>query len=522
MIFKIRHINIVWGIFCSLALGFFIASVSSSAVTKDQNQIALLEKKMLSDQTKKIQYKRGKIHSIKGSVWKKTKRIKKTANSLTIHKKGWYTLCVTTKSGKRKLTYLFLYKKTYDIPMNRMRKMEPGYYYVVSRKDSKQTVEIPKASLIRGEKVSLNKRNDCACQVWQLVPAGGSKFRLKNVNSGLYLACVKKRGVYTARQKAYAKKSKAQIFCLYEAGGSSSYIKSVESKKYLQFQEGNLAFTARKKKKDWKFEWEKTECPVSFATVANATYPVALPFGNSFTLQGRVYSRYTMTTLTAGVYDAAGRTVLQKKIEPDSCQCDLKQVDAAITFGKLTVGTYTYKVVVRDVTGRDIPLINREFTVGLQVPPGGMMLTYDSGLIARIGHQSNGTPLEKKACASYALAYCNAILSGVVSSPHNYWSGSDNVDCVWSRGGYTTKTYLSEQAVLQAAAAQLAAGKPCMIHVTGTTSQHWLTIVGCKKGAISLNLSASDFLALDPWDGRLITISDKYKVKTTYRLGIKS
>lgn len=148
-------------------------------------------------------------------------------------------------------------------------------------------------------------------------------------------------------------------------------------------------------------------------------------------------------------------------------------------------------------------------------------MTYDSSLISRIGHQSTGTALEKKACASYALAYCNAILSGTTPSPHSYWSSATNVDCVWSKGGYTTKAYASEQAVLQAAAAQIEAGKPCILHVTGNTEQHWLTVIGYKKNNSS-TFTASHLIAIDPWDGKVITVSDKYKVKSTYRLGIKS
>lgn len=505
-----------------LALGLFIAPVSSYAVAKDQDSIAVLEKKMLADQTKKLQYRKGKIRSVKASVWKKAKRIKKTADHLTIRKKGWYTLCITTRSGKRKLTQVYFARKTYEIPMNRTRQIGTGYYYIVPRTDQGKTVEIQNASVAKGGEAVVSKRADRACQVWQLESVGGKNFRLKNVNSGMYLSCVKKKGNYTVRQKAYAAKGKAQVFRLYEAGGRYTYLKSMESKKYLRQENGQLTFTDRKKRKDWKFRWEKTEHPVSYAMVTGATYPVELSPGSAFTLQGNVYSRYLMTALTAGVYNSSGTALLQKRTTPGSCSFDLKQIDAAITFGKLPVGTYTYKVVVRDVTGREIPLINRTFTVGVPLPAGSRMLTYDSSLIDRIGHQSTGTALEKKACASYALAYCNAILSGGAPSPHTYWVSETNVDCVWSRGGYTTKTYSSEQEVWQAAFDQLAAGKPCILHVTGTTQQHWLAVVGCKKSAFSPNVSASDFVALDPWDGRRITVGEKYKVKSTFRLGIKS
>lgn len=516
---RLKRIGII---LCSLALGLIIASVSSHATEKDAASISLLEKKMLADNTKKIQYRKGKIQSVTDRTWKKAKKIKKTADRLTIRKKGWYTLCVTTKSGKRKLTPVYFRKKTYDIPINRALGVSAGYYYVVPRENPDSAIEVRNASLAKGAAVSVWTRGDCACRVWKLEPAGGGKFRFQNANSGLYLTCMKKKGDYVVVQKAYVSKSKEQLFRLYEAGAGQTYIKCIGTKKYLQTEGNDLKFTDRKKKKAWKFKWEKTECPPSFAVITDATYPTELAEGTAFTLQGTINSRYTMTVLSAGVYDKAGKTILQKKTTPNSCFADLKAVDAAITFGKLPAGIYTYKVVVRDVAGKDITLINRGFTVGVVLNPGSKMLSYNTDLIDQIGHQSTGTALEKKACASYALAYCNAILTGTVTSPHSYWSSATNVDCVWSRGGYTTKAYSSEQLVLQAVYAQLAAGKPCILHVTGTTEQHWLAVVGCKKSTASPILTTADFVAIDPWDGRLITISDKYKVKSTFRLGVKS
>lgn len=519
---KIQHLKKTGMILCGLALGFMLTSVSSRAVEKDAGSISLLEKRMLADSTKKIQYRKGRIRSVADRTWKKAKKIKRTADHLKIGKKGWYTLCVTTKSGKRKLTPVYFRKKTYDIPMNRALGVSASYYYVVPRGNPESVVEVRNASLAKGAVVSVWTRGDCACRVWKLEPAGGTKFRLQNVNSGLYLTCVKKKGSYAALQKAYASKSKEQLFRLYEAGACQTYIKCIGTKNYLQAEGNEIKFSARKKKKAWKFKWEKTECPPSFALISNATYPTELKEGTAFTLQGTIHSRYTMTVLSAGVYDRTGKALLQKKSSPNSCFGDLKAVDAAITFGRLPAGTYTYKVVVRDAAGRDLTLINRVFTVGIVANPGSKMLSYNTNLIAQIGHQFTGTALEKKACASYALAYCNAILTGTVTSPHSYWSSATNVDCVWSKGGFTTKTYLSEQAVLQAAYAQLAAGKPCILHVTGTTEQHWLTVVGCRKTGVSPNLTTADFVAIDPWDGRVITISDKYKVKSTFRLGVKS
>ena len=519
---KMRQIRWMGIFFCMMALGFIMTPVSSCAVEKDAASISALEKKMLSPSTKKIQYRRGKIRSVAPSKWKKAQKISRTADSVAIKRKGWYTICVTTKSGKKKLTELYFYKKNYEITMNKRVRLPEGDYYIVPGGNKEYAVEVQNASLRSGGNVSIWKRGDCACRVWKLESAGGSKIRLKNVNSGLYLTCREKKGTYQAVQKKKSGKNENQIFSLYDAGAGYTYIKCKGTKQFLHVDGNDLEFSSRKRQKAWKYKWEQTGTPVSSAMVTGATYPTSLNAGSSFTLKGTVISRYTMTMLDAAVYDRTGKAVLQKKIYPYSCSATLKEIDSSITFGKLPSGAYTYKVVVRDVAGKDIPVINRTFTVGMISVFGGKTLSYDSGLIEKIGHQSNGTALEKKACASYALAYCNAILTGATPSPHTYWSSDTNVDCVWTKGGYMTLSYSSEQAVLQAAYTQLAAGKPSILHVTGSTAQHWITIIGCKKTTLTVGLSVSDFIAIDPWDGKVITVSDKYKVKTTYRLGVKS
>lgn len=519
MIVKMRKI-VGTGIFLvSLTLGLSMAPVFSHAMAKDAASIQTLEKKMVSPGTKTIRYRRGKIRSASDAAWQKAGLLAKSADEIMIPKKGWYTFCVTKKTGKRKLVCLYFDKKTYRIPINTQVKKAKGYYYLVPASDHSQAVEVQGAALSAGANVSVWNRGDAACRVWKLVSAGGSKYRLKNVNSGRYLACRKKNN--NAVQVKYSAKNKSQLFTLYDGGSGYTYIKCAGTKKFLHVDGNNLEFTARRWAKAWKFKWEKTDCPVSCAMVTGATYPTNLELGSAFPLRGSVNSRYTITVLGAAVYDRQGGIVLQKKIYPNSCFSNLKGIDAAMTFGKLASGTYTYKVAVRDVTGTDIPLISRTFTVGPILSTGGKTLVYDSSLIAAIGHQSTGTALEKKACASYALAYCNAILSGTAPSPHSYWSSASNVDCVWSKGGYTTKTYDSEQAVLQAAVAQIAAGKPCILHVTGNTEQHWLAVIGYKNNTSTI-LTASQLTAIDPWDGKVITVSDKYKIKTTYRLGIKS
>jgi hypothetical protein len=255
--------------------------------------------------------------------------------------------------------------------------------------------------------------------------------------------------------------------------------------------------------------------------VEGETYPVSLVCGKAFSLKGSVTSFYTIKSLTLRVVDGQGRVCLQKTAAPWACRYDLAEADAAMTFGRLAAGSYLYQVVIQDVTGRSAVAVNRAFVVYV---PGGAVartLIYNSDAVAAVGHQSGGNDLEKKACASYALAYCNAILTGTAVSPHTYWSSTTNVDCVWSRGGYTTGSYHSEQEVLQAAYGQLLANRPCILHVTGKTgNQHWVTLIGYRNVTTGV-LTAANFIGIDPWSGETVTVSDSYQVRNTYRLAYK-
>lgn len=502
------------------------------AATKDADSIAILQKKIVASSTKAIYYKKGKVKSLSYSTWKKAKKLPLSAKKLSINKKGWYSLLVVTKKGRKEICNVYFYKKGYDIPCNVSVKSKEGYYYIVPKINKKQAVEIQNASLTKGANASVWLRGDSACRSWKLESAGGRTFRLKNVNSGYYLSDTltgKKAG--NAIQTEYSVKSHAQLFRAYSAGAGYVYLRCLGSKKYLSVEGNNLVFSERKDKKAWKFKMRETLCPSSLVTIADGTYPSAIEEGSAFTLEGMVNSRYTIRTLSIRIVDRSGKIVLSKSVNPNSCFYNIKEIDSAITFGKLSAGEYSYRIVVKDTTGKELVWVNQSFRVTPPVttlaPIGtasNRTLTYNINLIQAVGYQSVGTALEKKACASYALAYCNAILNNSAPSPHSYWMSSTDVNCVWSKGGYTCASggYGSEPAVLQAAYSQIVAGKPCILHVTGNTEQHWLCVIGYKNVSSVQALSAANFIAIDPWDGNVITVSSKYKIKNTYRLGIKS
>lgn len=501
-----------------LQTGTSFAATGSKASSLEQ-----LEKAMVSSKTKKIQYRVGKITSPGERYWRSAKRISLSASKLKIRKKGSYTFRITKTSGKSRLFTLQLKKMTYPITVNTSVKQNKGHYLLISKSNTTHAFGVRESSLLKGSEIVQQPKGQTAAGIWQLEPAGGSKFRLKNSNSGLYLTGKKTKQKTVITQKKLDASNKGQLYRCYSAGGAWYYIKNVLTKEFLSAERGILSGTLRHNDKAWKFQLMKVPQPESRITVTGETYPVSLICGKAFSLKGVVTSIYTMKSLTAQVVDSQGKICIQKTVAPMACQYDLTGVDASMTFGKLAAGSYTYQVVVQDVTGKSVAAVNRNFVVYV---PGGTIaktLIYNAAAVAATGHQSTGNELEKKACASYALAYCNAILTGAAVNPHTYWSSSTNVDCVWSRGGYTTSTYGSEQEVLQAAYGQLLAEKPCILHVTGKTgNQHWVTLIGYRNVTAGTTLTAANFVAIDPWSGQTIIVSDSYQVRNTYRLAYKN
>ena len=517
---KVQKFVMFAGLFFMLVLGEAFLSTEGRAAVKDTDYIVQIEKKMLSASTVKIQYRRGKIKQVKNSRWVGAVSLPLSAKNWNVSQKGWYTLRIKTTKNKYKLLQVKLKKKTYTFSCNNALKQKKGYYYIVPKGMAAKGLVVSQSATQNGANISVENRWDISSFVWQLESAGGRKFRLKNVNSGLYMGNGESGNPANMIQKMADTKDKAMVFQAMKADGNYLYLKNTGSKDYLHVEGNNADSGKRQNNKAWKFKLVATKKPGSGASAdGSTTYPVSIQYGKSFSLKGIVNSRYVIKSLTGKIVNDSGATVLEKTVKPQKNRYDLSGIDAAITFGKLSAGSYYYRVSITDSLGTVLTVVDRKFVVYI---PGGTIsrtLLYNKNLIDTIGHQSTGTALEKKACASYALAYCNAILHGTTPSPHDYWLSSTSVDCVWSKGGYTTQVYGSELQVLQAAYGQLVAGKPCILHVTGNTSQHWVTIVGYQNVTSTSALTAANFVAIDPWDGAVITVGNKYRVKDTYRLG---
>ncbi len=86
--------------------------------------------------------------------------------------------------------------------------------------------------------------------------------------------------------------------------------------------------------------------------------------GNVFSIHGTVTSASSdLKSVTVGVYDSNGKWMTGKTVSPNAKTYDIANVDKAVTFGTLPVGTYFYKIIATNATHTNHTVVNQKFTV---------------------------------------------------------------------------------------------------------------------------------------------------------------
>lgn len=134
-------------------------------------------------------------------------------------------------------------------------------------------------------------------------------------------------------------------------------------------------------------------------------------------------------------------------------------------------------------------------------------LEYDPALIEVIGNQTADG--HWGCCPGYSCAYGDAIITGQATDHSAYtchcctWPG-------WGGGNSSFRSLGSNAALLGEAYSEIAAGRPTVIHVAGSSGEHWICLMGYRDVEDAGNLSLDNFYALDPVTGSEIVASDGY------------
>lgn len=101
---------------------------------------------------------------------------------------------------------------------------------------------------------------------------------------------------------------------------------------------------------------------VTTIKISSYNYPSSITKGKSFSIYGMVKSSYKIKKVKVSVINSSGKTVLSASATPNAKSYSIKKLDAKITFGKLSKGTYTYKITATD-TKTSVTVLSKKFKV---------------------------------------------------------------------------------------------------------------------------------------------------------------
>ena len=102
---------------------------------------------------------------------------------------------------------------------------------------------------------------------------------------------------------------------------------------------------------------------VSTVKLTGVTYPTEHLQGSPFVAKGIISSDYNILKVVIGVYNKDGSKGFEYTGLPGEKTYDISKVDYLLSFSKLSVGSYTYKIVASDEKSENVVLLNKSFNV---------------------------------------------------------------------------------------------------------------------------------------------------------------
>lgn len=241
-----------------------------------------------------------------------------------------------------------------------------GTYNIVVRDNTGLALTIKGKSKDHGANVILGKTDSSdSFMKYEVIYQSEGYYRIKNVASGKYLGVdnqSSKSGVKVSQMNkgtwwqilpdskgGYTLVPKCGVTnAMYVADGSAQAGKNI------------VVLTQRL----YALQGFKLLAPgsASKATISGQSLPGTMVAGKSFSIKGTVKSATNITSLTVGVFNAAGLMKIGKSVQPNAKTYDLKNLDSAIKFGNLAAGIYSYRVIAKNTAG-EARLVDKKFAV---------------------------------------------------------------------------------------------------------------------------------------------------------------
>ena len=241
-----------------------------------------------------------------------------------------------------------------------------GIYNIVIRDNSAYGLTIKNKSKAHNGNVILGKTSASDdFMKFQLIYQNDGYYRIKNVASGKYLGVDNQLSKSGTNVSQMNKGTWWQI--LPDSKGGYNLVPKCGLTNALYVQGGsagdgkNIQVLSQRMNAMQSFKL-LSPGSTSKATISGQSLPGTMNAGKSFSIRGTVKSATNITSLTVGVYNAAGLMKIGKSVRPNTKTYDLRNVDTSIKFSNLTAGIYVYRVTARNTAG-EVRLVDKKFVV---------------------------------------------------------------------------------------------------------------------------------------------------------------
>ena len=222
-----------------------------------------------------------------------------------------------------------------------------GTYRILSSKNSQFDAGVSGNSKTEGASVVLNAKSTSTFQNYTFTYQGSGYYKIKNVGTGKFLTVASQSSASRTNVTLTAAGTLWQV--LPDGQGNHYLVPKCAPACGLDLSGGKLAAGTNIQiythnltpSQRWKLE---TASSAATFTISGQTLPGTLKVGEGFGIEGQVKSNKTLTSVTVGVYDSAGKMKIGKTVSPGKASYDLSGVDYSIRFGQLAAGGYTYKI----------------------------------------------------------------------------------------------------------------------------------------------------------------------------------
>ena len=173
--------------------------------------------------------------------------------------------------------------------------------------------------------------------------------------------------------------------------------------------------------------------------------------GKSVSIRGTVTSATSnITKLIVGIYREDGTSVTGRTVVPNAKSYDVSKIDPYVKFGRLSAGTYYYKVLVTNATHTNYAVVNQKFTVSddsttttdkLSITGGVTIPNIKVGNVVSIRGTVTSASSNLKSVTVGVYDSNNKLVTGKTATPNAKTYNVRNLDAYVSFGDLKAGTY---------------------------------------------------------------------------------